>query len=296
MLNRYFTYAVFALCALAQQVFAEDRSLLYPAAVTGKLQEIVNTLINPSTPKVPYANLSQPDGYFARIAPRKHIMTADNKIADNAILGTKPFVFMTTPEGIYGKGLLDIYLDIGYEAEDIIRWQRDEPMVAVIFRYADGMSVSPVKDGKLPDNWDKSIFVPTWDNVMALLQKLGDPAPVVPDKQGEFAPTALFFKSDAEKQLALTFPDAGKQRMKTTEYAVLKATGGTDWAYRDLLERKLSIFEHFRGTGRTLNEVVDPTGATHDSGLFEFVAPNSKVNALPEVAVVYLGKLSVIDR
>ncbi len=296
MFKRYLTSSLLLLCSFTQSSFAEDRALLYPATVTGKMQEIVNALINPATPKVAYGDLSQPNAYFARIAPRKHIMTADNKIADNAILGTKPFVFMTTPEGIQGKGLLDIYLDIGYEAEDIIRWQRDEPMVAVIFRYADDIKLSPVKDGKLPDDWNKNIFVPTWDNVMSLLQKLGADAPVSPDKKGEFAPTALFFTSDAEKQMALNTPDAVKQVMKTTEYAVLKANGGSNWAYRDLIERKLSIFEHFRGTGRTLNEVIDPFGKTHDSGLFEFVAPNSKVNALPEVAVVYLGKLSIIDR
>jgi hypothetical protein len=296
MLKRYIQPFFFLACLFSHTTFAEDRALLYPEKVSGKLQEVVEALLNPATAKVEGAKLSQPNRYFARLAPRKHIMTADNKIADNAILGTKPFVFMTTPESFYGKGLLDIYLDIGYEAEDIIRWQRDEPMVAVIYRYADDIQLSAVRDGKLPENWEKSVFSPTWDNVLSLLEKLSVNAPVTPDKQGEFAPTALFFKSDAEKQLALTFPEASKQRVKTTDYAVLKANGGQDWAYRDLLERKLSIFEHFRGTGRTLNEVVDPTGKIPESGVYEFVAPNAKVNTLPEVAVVYLGKLSVLDR
>jgi len=53
-----------------------------------------------------------------------------------------------------------------------------------------------------------------------------------------------------------------------------------------LLEQKLSIFEHFRGTGRTMDEIVDPQGFSKMSGVFEFVVPNSKLSALAEVAII----------
>lgn len=274
-------------------VFAEDRAILYPPAPTGKLQEIAANIQNINTPKVAGDNLPQPTEYFVRIAPRQYVLSADNKLLPNAILGTKPYVFMTTPEGVYGKGLLDIYLDIGYEAEDIIRWQRDVEMVALVFKYAPPIAVSTVKDGNFPENWQQFIYAPTWDNIFALFPKLAIDAPIQADKKGEFMPTQLFFRSDAEKQLVLGFPEAGKQRLKSVEYNTLKTIGGSDWVYRDLLEKKLSIFEHFRGTGRTLNEVVDPRGEVHASGILEFVAPNANLNNLPEIAVVSLGKLVI---
>ncbi|MEY3219594.1 MAG: hypothetical protein RIT27_951 [Pseudomonadota bacterium] len=274
-------------------VFAEDRAILYPPEPTGKLQEIAAYIQNINTPQIPYEDIPQPTDYFVRIAPRQYVLSADNKLLPNAILGTKPFVFMTTPEGIYGKQLLDIYLDIGYEAEDIIHWQRNVEMVAMIFKYAPPISLSKVVDGKLPENWQQFIYAPTWDNTFALFSKLAENAPIFPERKGEFMPEQLFFRSEAEKQLIFGFPEAGKQRLKTVEYNTLRTIGGTDWVYRDLLEKKLSIFEHFRGTGRTLNEIVDPRGERHQSGLLEFVAPNANLNNLPEIAVVSLGKLVI---
>jgi hypothetical protein len=274
-------------------VFAEDRAILYPAAPAGKLQEIAANIQNINTPKIASDAIPQPVDYFVRIAPRQYILSADNQLLPNAILGTKPYIFMTTPEGLYGKELLDIYLDIGYEAEDIIRWQRNVEMVAIIFKYAPPIALSNVMDGKLPENWQQFIYAPTWDNIFAIFPKLAVDAPIQADKKGEFMPTQLFFRSDAEKQLVLGFPEAGKQRLKNVEYNTLKTIGGSDWVYRDLLEKKLSIFEHFRGTGRTLNEIVDPRGEHHLSGILEFVAPNANLNNLPEVAVVSLGKLMI---
>lgn len=279
---------------IAQQVtFAEERAVLYPANLSGKLQEIAANVQNLNTPQISYENIPQPVDYFVRIAPRQYVLSADNQLLPNAILGTKPFVFMTTPEGIYGKQLLDIYLDIGYEAEDIIRWQRNVEMVAMIFKYAPPISLSNVVDGKLPENWQQFIYAPTWDNTFALFSKLAENAPIFSERKGEFMPEQLFFRSEAEKQLIFGFPEAGKQRLKAVEYNTLRTIGGTDWVYRDLLEKKLSIFEHFRGTGRTLNEVVDPKGEHHASGLLEFVAPNANLNNLPEIAVVSLGKLVI---
>jgi hypothetical protein len=125
------------------------------------LQEVVRRAQNLAYPKIPYEALSTSTNYFVRIAPRKYTLTEENKISDSAILGTKPFVFFTTPEGIYGKSLLDIYLDIGYEAEDIIRWQRDTDMVAIIFSYPSSVTFSDVRNGELPMEWMNKIYAPT---------------------------------------------------------------------------------------------------------------------------------------
>jgi len=282
-------YLLFFQIAIAQ----ESRALLYSYALSDDLQHIVANIQNPQYPVIPYKDLNPNPSYFVRIAPRRHILTAENQIQDSAILGTKPIIFLATPEGIYGKALLDIYLDIGYEAEDIIRWQRDEDMVAIVFRYDESILLSAVKDGQLPENWDSQVFVPTWDNMFSLFEKLATRATINPEQQGEFMPTTLSFRTEELKNFVLNFPDGGKQRVKTQSYTSLETVGGSDWSYRHLLEAKLSLFEHFRGTGRTLNEIIDPDGKQHDSGILEFVAPNKTVNTLPEIAIIHLGSLKI---
>jgi hypothetical protein len=294
------TFLIILLCLSVNvtQVVAKERELLYPADInelSPNLQEIVRSAQNLAYPKIPYEALTSNTNYFVRIAPRKYTLTAENQISDSAILGTKPFVFFTTPEGIYGKSLLDIYLDIGYEAEDIIHWQRDTDMVAIIFNYPKNVSFSDVKNGELPMEWTNKVYAPTWDNVMTIFYRLTDIATVEPNKKGEFAPNQLFFNTPAQKYFVLSFPTEGLQRVKTTSYSQLKAVGGSDWVYRDLLEKKLSIFEHFRGNGRTLNEIVDPAGVQREAGLFEFVGPNSPVKSLPEVAIMDLGQLTIAN-
>ncbi len=93
----------------------------------------------------------------------------------------------------------------------------------------------------------------------------------------------------------LGFPERGKERIKKASYTELKAIGGADWVYRSLLESKLSVFEHFRGNGRTHNEVLDPEGVQPEAGLIEFVGPNRKLKDLPEVAIIHLGRLNIED-
>ena len=277
------------------QALATERELLYHSSLSAPLQEMVANIQNLNHPKIPYADLNPKTEYFARIVPRQYTLTKDNQLQANAILGTKPLVFFTTPEGFYGKSLLDIYLDIGYEAEDIIRWQRDAEMVAVVFRYPEAMVLADVTDGQLPTPWNNKVYIPTWDNVFAIFHQLAQAATIEPNKKGEFAAEKTFFPTESLRQLVLNFPDAGKQRLKTTDYATLKVTGGTDWVYRELLERKLSIFEHFMGTGRTLNEITTSTGTKETTGLLEFVGPNTKLQDLPEIAIIDLGKLSMTD-
>lgn len=274
---------------------AQSRQVLFTASPSPELTALADKIKNLGTPTVPDADLKRNSAYFVRIAPRKNILTDANQLQDNAILGTRPFAFVTTPEGVFGKSLLDIYLDIGYEAEDIIHWQRNQEMVAIVFRYEDGISVSDELKGQLPADWKKFVYTPTWDNMFSLFNLVATEATVDPAKQGEFAPVTSFFRSDAEKASVLNFSAAGKQHIKDTSYAKLKVEGGEVWAYRKLLENKLSVFEHFRGTGHTQNEIVDPDGTKTDSGLLEFVGPNRKLKDLPEVAIVELGKLLVDD-
>lgn len=274
---------------------AADRVLITEKDASHALKQIVATLQDTTTASIPYEDLTRTSDYFVRIAPRKYVVTPDNEIANSAILGTKPFVFLTTPESVYGKSLLEIYLDIGYEAEDIIRWQRDQDMVAIVFRYPQTIRVSDVRDGALPEGWRQMVFAPTWDNIFVLFDKLAAEATIAPDTQGEFQPENLFFRSEPERYFVLGFPADAKGRMKTLGYADMRALGGADWTYRRLLENKLSVFEHFRGNGRTLNEIVDPDGTKHDEGLLEFVGPNKKVKELAEVAVVHLGTLTIAD-
>jgi hypothetical protein len=290
-----FALALFVVWFGSGNTLAQERELLYPSAVSGKLQEVVGKMRQLSSEKIPYNQITRTTEYFVRIAPRKHVLTENNAIRDSAILGIKPLVFVTIPESIYGRSLLELYEDVGYEAEDIIRWQRNEDMIAIVFRYPEEITLSTVKDGRLPVEWDKKVYVPTWDNIFALFSQLADSATIEPNKPGEFAPERLFFRSSAEKAFVLGFPEAGKERIRSAGYTALMAVGGADWVYRQLLEHKLSIFEHFRGNGRTHNEVRDPEGRQPDAGLLEFVGPNQTIKKLPEVAIVHLGRLTIED-
>ncbi|MCP4353187.1 MAG: hypothetical protein GY795_47660 [Desulfobacterales bacterium] len=287
--------SLLAIVLMSGMALALDRELLYSEKPSGRLQGIASKIQNVREPEIPYSDLPAETEYFVRITPRIHILTKNNGVKDDAILGTKPFVFFTIPQGIYGKSLLDVYLDIGYEAEDIIRRQRDKDMVAIVFRYPENIRYSNVKNGQLPEKWDKKVYSTTWDNMFSLFSRLAEKAVIIPKIKGEFAPEKIFFRSNTLKSFVSGFPESGKQRIKTTSYAALKATGGTDWTYRDLLEKKLSLFEHFRGNGFTLNEIKDPEGVKDKSGMPEFAGPDMKVRNLPEVIIIHLGKLKMED-
>ena len=279
---------------------AQKRELLYPdpAKFDGKFKEAVESVRDLDLPPVPYDKLDPKTDYYVRIAPRRVIVNEKNELLPTAVLGTKPFVFVTAPQGVTGKSLLEIYQDIGYEAADIITGQRDRDMVAIVFRFPQTVSASDVRDGKLPAEWDRKVFAPTWDNISAIFGKLAEAAVVDPKRTGEFQPEKLFFRSEAEKSFVLSYPPEGLKRLKETSfvtYETLMIAGGADWKYRKLLEDKLSAFAHFRGTGRTLNTVLDPYMTRPDTGIFEYIGPNSKLKDLPELAVVHLGSLKIED-
>lgn len=275
-------------------VHAQERPLLYPKSLSGPIQEFAKVIRNPHSSKMPLNQLPPASRYFLRIAPRNAILTSDNKLIKEpvAVLAApaKPFVFLTTPESIFGRSLLEIYEDIGYEAESIIRDSRNQDMVAILFRYPNDISVSRLRDGNLPDDWSRWIYPTTWDNVFSLFSRL------VQDEhscnKGD-VPAKRICLPNMQAAFVLGFPPEGKLRLRTTTYPVLKATGGSDWEYRKLLETKLSVFEHFRGNGETQNEVLDPDA--QQPGLLELVGPNMKIDDLQEVAVIHLGRLMIED-
>ena len=281
---------------VAGSVHAHERALLYPKSPPVPVQDLVKIIRNVHSDQIPLENLPPAGDYFVRIAPRRYVLTDKNEIAATAVLAarTKPFVFLTTPESIFGKSLLEIYADIGYEAEDIIRNQRNEDMVAILFRYPKNIWVSKVKDGNLDGDWSNRIYPTTWDNILSLFTRL------VQDEQSELCkptnePSTRICLPKENAEFVSSFSAEGKDRVKKAGYRRLQALGGTDWKYRTLLEDTLSVFEHFRGDGRTENELLEYRDKPVPPRLIEVVAPNMRINGLAEVAIIHLGKLTIED-
>ncbi|HSE21039.1 MAG TPA: hypothetical protein VLB68_05255 [Pyrinomonadaceae bacterium] len=274
---------------------AQERPVLYTNSSSATMQSLVKNIRNPNAEKIPADKLPPATGYFMRIAPRNRVLTVDNKILDTAVLAapSKPFVFLTTPEGIFGKSLLEIYEDIGYEAEGIIRDQPNQEMVAILFRYPNNITLSNVKDGHLDSDWSNRIYETTWDNMFSLFPLLVQDNQSDLCRQAEVPSTRICLpKSDAD--FVLSFPAEGKLLVKTARYRLLQGIGGSDWKYRKLLEDTLSVFEHFRGDGRTENELLELRDKPDTPAqLREVVGPNMKINRLPEIAVIDLGKLMI---
>ena len=256
---------------------------------------LVQNISNLQHDQIPADKLPPASRYFVRIAPRNRVLTADNKILESAVLAapSKPFVFLTTPEGIFGKSLLEIYEDIGYEAESIIRDQPDQAMVAILFRYPDNITLSNVQNGNLDSDWSNRIYETTWDNMLSLFPQL------VQDNQSGLClkpenPATRICLPKPDADFVLSFPAEGKLQVKTARYRSLQGIGGSDWKYRRLLEDTLSVFEHFRGDGRTENELLELRDKPDTPAqLREVVGPNMKVNRLAEVAVIDLGSMTI---
>ena len=276
-------------------ICAQERSVLYTNSSSETMQDLVKKIRNADSEKIPADKLPPATGYFVRIAPRNRVLTVDNKILETAVLAapSKPFVFLTTPEGIFGKSLLEIYEDIGYEAEGIMRDQPNQEMVAILFRYPNTITLSNVKDGNLDSDWPNRIYETTWDNMLSLFPQL------VQDNQSDLcrqaeAPSRRICLPKLDADFVLSFPAEGKLLVKTARYRLLQGIGGSDWKYRKLLEDTLSVFEHFRGDGRTENELLELRDKPDTPAqLREVVGPNMKINRLPEVAVIDLGRLMI---
>lgn len=292
MIKKYTRFLFFLIALSFGNASAQERELLYSFSLTDNLRSVVTNIQDINRAKVPYADLNSESDYFARVIPRKYVLTENDEVQESAVLGTKPFVFFTTSEGIYGKSLLEIYLDIGYAAEDIIR-QRNQDVIVLVFRFPKNIVRSDIKNGYLPRAWDKKVYVPTWKNVFSVFHELTQIGTIEPNKQGSYAPERLFFDSKAQKQFILKFPKRKKAKITRLPYATLKVRGGANWKYRELLEKKLSLFEHFQGNGRTLNVLKNNDNTQKSNGLLEFIGPNMKIKALPEFAVIHLGKVKI---
>lgn len=281
--------------------FAETRKCLYTnKKASVQLQEIINNIQNLDRQPLSYTDLIPKDAYFVRIVPLNTVLTTDNKIKRDAYLGGKPFIFLTIPESLYGVSLLNLLFDLGYDtAEDIIAPELNERhgniKVAVVFRYPRKITVSKETDGHLPENWRDRVYTPTWNNIFALFNNLAKEAVIEPEPSRNPTVDIMSFQNERERNLVLGLTPKAKKRIASTPYALLKGEAGEDWQYRQLLERELSVLEHFRGNGRTINEVKDPNGERAEDGIPEFVGPNQRITDLPEVAIINLGRLILSD-
>lgn len=267
----------------------QPRKLAYPAAgkVPASLADAVKRLTTPGQPKVPDEAL-KPLGVFARLVPREAVLDGAT-LRKGARLGGRPFVFLSVPESFQGKSLLEDFTDIGYSADSVLADQLGREMSLVIFRYTEDVALSDVRDGKLGADWAKRVYAPTWDNAFALLDRLAADAAI-----GEkFQPDRMTFASEKERMFVLGYPATGQARIRKTAYAALRETGGADWEYRLVLERKLGLSEHFTGTGFTRPAIGTPKAERR--GLPEFVGPNPLLETLKEVAVVDLGAFRLAD-
>lgn len=280
-------------------IYAQERDVLFPKSPSGQVWEQAKSILDPNKPEICMDQLRPPSGYFVRITERSFVLTETNALKDTAVLAgpTKARVFLTTPEGLVGKSLLEIYADIGYEAEDMLRKQAGKEMVAIVFRYPDNVNFSDVENGNLGPDWRNSIYRTTWDNVFSLFTRLVQDKCSAACERAGTPPKDICLPAE-DRSFVMRFPLAGKRQLKrkTNTYPVLQATGGSLWRYRKLLEDNLSLFEHFRGDGRTENELLNFRDTKPQPRLFEVIGPNMKISELPEVVIIDLGKLTVEDK
>ena len=103
------------LCFLLLLVFtgpgyAQQRVVLYESSPSPQMQALAKTLQDPNSSKVPVPELPKPSRYFVRITERRFVLTPENKLLPTAVLAgpARTFAFLTTPEGFFGKSLLEI--------------------------------------------------------------------------------------------------------------------------------------------------------------------------------------------
>ena len=285
------------LVVFSNPLYAQERKVLYPSP-PAPIHDPAKSILDPNKPQIPVCALQKPSGYFVRITERQFVFTPTGELNQDAVLAgpTKTRVFLTTPEGLVGKSLLDIYADIGYEAEDVLRKQAGKDMVAIVFRYPNHVTLSNVENGNLERDWRNRIYPTTWDNVFSLFTRLVQ-AKGSAACNGDATPPQHICLPPQDRNFVLRFPLAGKRQLKTKTkaYPVLQATGGLLWRYRKLLEDNLSLFEHFRGDGRTENELLIFRDTEPQPRLYEVIGPNMKIKDLSEVVIIHLGKFTVED-
>ncbi len=260
---------------------APARRLLHPEneeQLSPALRPHVRALLSPATAPVPPAQ-ARPGGTFLRIVSKRFAFK-DGRLNPDGWLGGRPLVFLTVPETACGKPLLLAFADIGYSADDVLTWENGEEKVALLFRY--------------PNGGGESALPATWANLFALTGRLVAERRITIDPAGKaFSPRGLLLRDGREAALLARFAAADRRRLESTPYCVLKAAGGDDWACRALLERCLGATELYAGTGQTRTSFGPHRGRS--PGYPEFLGPNWKLGELPELAVVGLGAVRVVE-
>jgi len=208
--RRNLWFSLVVLLLVASSVCAQRRAILDSKSPSATMRNLVKNIRNPRRSQIPLDQLPAASRYFVRIAPRQYVLTERNKIKPTATLAgpAKPFVFLTTPESVFGRSLLEIYEDIGYEAEGIIRDQRNQDMVAIIFRYPHNIAVSPVQDGILDNDWSNRIYKTTWDNILSLFARLVNDAQDDVCKPAD-GPATRICLLGSQAQFVVSFPQMG---------------------------------------------------------------------------------------
>jgi hypothetical protein len=228
------------------------------------------------------------------VVSRKYILDGQ-KLKEAGTLGINPFVFVTLPESLYGRSLLQVFSVIGYSADEVLTGQLGEEKVAVVFRWDPKVVLHPGRDGRLPEAWQSAVYSTTWDNLFALVERMAvDPRwHVVQDKSKPRIRTKLQLSSTREVLFLRGYPDSGQKRIKCSSYSSLRDVGGADWEYRSILKRSMSAGKYFTGDGTSKRTFVGQ--GKRPPGFPEFVGPNRELTTLPEIAVIGLGVLRVSE-
>jgi hypothetical protein len=270
------------------------RKLLYPSRaedVPESLRPFVTRLLDPKQGTVDAAD-AKPSGVFARVVTRKYVLDGKG-LKKGGMLGTGPFVFVTLPEALYDRSLLQVFSMIGYRAEDVLTAECGQEKVIVVFRWEKDVLLHPGRDGRLPEAWHRATYSTTWDNLFALVEKMASDRDrhYIKEKGKPRCFSKLEFRSAKEVAFVLGYPDAGKKRIKGSSYYALREVKGADWEYRKFLKRAMGAAEHFSGDGRSKPTILYK--GKLPKGFPEFIGPNREVTALPEVAVIGLGALRI---
>lgn len=280
--------------AFGQGSYSKRKVLGEIQSTSPDFQQVVSAICDPGTEMVPDAELERSEIYF-RLTERRFVLDAQGKVKEDAFLGGTPYVFLTVPQAGFGRSLYGIYSDLGYDAEGILK-QRGVEMVALVIRYQPEIRYLGEKKGGGPlagADFKKYVYTPTWANAFALFARLaGETAPASPSGKSAYNPLVMQFDNEAQRELARFFPAERRSHLTLLPYNLLRAAGGPDWEYRQLLESKMSMNSHFRGVGLTENTL---SPADNRQGLPEFVGPNRQFKELQDYAVIGIGRMEFTE-
>ena len=256
------------------------RRILHESGSDPELRLRAARLLDGTAPRIDDVAMPLRTHHFLRLTERRYLLDSRDHLLPAARLGGAPIVFLTVPEAAVGRTLYGLYSDLGYGADDVLR-QRGVPMVAVLFRYPDRVRIPDPWEAPTGPGWESRVYHPTWETVFELFANLAGES-----RAGTF--THFPSLTTDERRLARFLPEARRRTVAALPYPLLRLSGGTDWEYRLLLERCLSLNSHFSGMGVTENTLSPGDGR---KGLPEFVGPDLPLSELAAMAVVDLGQL-----